>query len=297
MSTDLVYLHPRLLGPMLALSLPLLGLLAVLLWWRLRSSTLALFAAGWAVLAVLPLGAADLSDRHLMDASVGTALLLGLFLAEFGSLRDLVRQRRYAQLAAVGLVIGLGIVLSIPAIGIRASTFATMASKDREAIATAEIEHEAGVRQTVLVITAPSALLALTMYPTWQVLHGDREDRIASLQMGRRAVQWRRETDDTAVVTYGPPPLLSNRYEQMFYTKRTPPAPGTVLTAGEFTATVVESEPGGIRAVRLRFNRSLDDRGYRFLAWDNGKFRRVTLPSVGETRSFPAPVPIVPYAP
>ncbi len=297
MPTDLVYLRPHLLGPMFALSLPMLGLLAGLLWWRLRSNSLALFAAGWAVLMVLPLGAADLSDRHLMDASVGTTLLLGIFLAENGALRDLIRQRQYGRLTAAALVIGVGIVLSIPVTGIRTSMFTTMASKDREAIATAEIERGVGGRETVLVITAPSALLAMSMYPTWGVLHDDPGHRITFLQVGRRSVEWRRETDETALVTFGSPPLLSHRYERIFYTAKSLPSPGSTFTAGEFTATVIESEPAGIRTVRLRFNRSLDDPTYRFLVWDNGKLRRVTLPPVGGTRSIAAAVPTVPFVP
>lgn len=299
MPTDLIYLYPHLLGPMFALSLPMLGLLAVLLWWRLRSNSLALFGAGWAVLAVLPLGAADLSDRHLMDASVGMALLLGIFMADIGPLRDLIQRRQHARLTAAALVIGVGIVSTIPAFAIRTAMFATMGNKDREAIATAEIEQGAGGRgwQTVLVITAPSVLLALEMYPAWVVLHNDREHRIAFLQLGRRSVEWRRETDETALVTFGSPPLLSDRYEKVLYGAKPSPPPGSTFAAGEFTVTVIESEPAGIRTVRLRFKRSLDDPSYRFLAWDNGKLRRVTLPPVGETRFFAAAAPIVPFAP
>jgi hypothetical protein len=297
LSTDLVYLRPDLLASMLALGLPLLGLLGLLLWRRLGGNRLALFAAGWAVLAVLPLGAADLSDRHLMDASVGTALLLGLFLADIGPLRELIRERCYGWLTVALLIIAVGIGVSISAIHVRSTTFAAMAMGDRDAIAAAEIDRGVGEPRNVLVLTTPSALLALTMFPTWGVLHPDRVDRIAMLQMGRRAIQWRRETDDTAIVTFETSPLLSHRYERMFYTARAAPPPGSTFSTGEFTATVLESEPAGIRTARLRFKKSMDDSTYQFLAWESGKFRRVTPPGVGQTRSIAAPVPLVPVAP
>lgn len=294
LSTDMIFTRPHALAPVLALSSVLFAWLLWLFWRRLRALPLAWFAAGWAVAALLPMAGVTLSDRLLMSASIGSSLTLGLLVDQAGCLRGVLANLRARWPVLVFVVLGL--VIAAPVTVLRGRMFHRMAAADRDATTAADIERTAdGAR--VFLVNSPSTLLAMMIGPTWAVMKDDPDTAIHALNIARRPVRLRRDDERTLVMTAGDPPLLDHRYERVFHTSEAPPAAGTVFTTDAFAATVLATESNGIRSVRLSFREPLDSPSFRFLAWQDGGYRRIAPPRVGEEMVIPCPAPTVPWAP
>jgi hypothetical protein len=297
LSADLVFTRPNLAFPILMFSLPVLGFAGVLFWRRLRSRPQAGFAVGWALVSLTPVAGVFLSDRLLMSASLGTTLLMGMFIDSLGPLRNLLAHRKKVLAILFLLIVTLNLVLPIPIDYIRGRIFFKMTATDREIIANAEIPPGDPLSRHVFLLNTPSSVLALNILSTWTVIHDDPGIFITYLQMARRKVEWRREGERSAMLIFGEPFLLEHQYELVFHTENHPPPPGTKYQMAHFVATVVETGDRGIRTVRLDFTRSLDDPSYHFLAWKDGKLSRITPPAIGETLHLAAAEPTNPYAP
>ena len=294
---DMVFARPALALRILVLGAPALGLLTILFLRVLRGNRLAGFAAVWTLLALVPVAGVTTGDRLLVNACVGTSMLLGLLVDGLGGLPEALRRRRYGRLAVIAGFALVGIVLSAAMIRLRGRLFMKLAGHDREAIAHAEVDPSAANPKSVFVLSVPGAFFGLTLLPTWAVTHDDPSRAFNYMQMGRRPLALRRENRNTLMVNYGAPGLLDNRYERLFQTSPTPPAQGTVFMTAEYSATVMETSAGGVLGVRLEFNRDLDDPSYAFLAWSDGRLRKVSLPALGETLQLEAAVPAIRYAP
>jgi len=293
LSTDLVFTRPQLYGPVLGLAAALFALLLGVLWLWLRRTPLAWFAAGWVAAALFPMAGVTLSDRLLMSASLGSALLLGLLVDRTGSVREILGGLRSRWPAL--LFVALNLVVAVLAGWVRSHMFFGMAAADRAASANAEIVRADAAAGPVIALNSPSTLLALTMRPTWAVTHDDPKTAIYFLAMARLGETCVRESDDTLVVTCDAPFLLAHRYERVFRASEAPPPPGTVFVTPAFTATVLATEGLGIKSVRFTFRKGLE--AYRFLAWQRGVYRRVSPPPVGRILRLPAPEPTVPWVP
>lgn len=295
-STDLVFTRPGLFWPIIALDTVLVALLLSTLWHRLRTRPPAWFAGGWIVAALLPSAGVTLSDRLLMSAAVGSALMLGLLMDSLASPRAMFATPRSRVVGGVFIVFGL--IVAVPSGWVRSTMFSRMAAADRTGIVTAEIPAAAGTpRQTVILLNCPSALMGFTLQPTWAVCRNDTNTTFYILSMARRATTVLREDDRTLLVTYGDPPLLVPRFERIFHTTEEPPPPGQVFRTAAFAATVVSTGDSGIRSVRFRFPNGIEGSPVRFLAWRSGAFRRTELPKAGDTLALPPPVPTVPWVP
>jgi hypothetical protein len=296
-STDLVFMKPR-LAPMLAwLLLPPVGGLVWIMWKRLGQQRPAGFAAGWMLIALAPAVGVTTSDRFLMDATLGSALLLGMLVDDLRAGPERPGLREVGRRVLVAVLVFCGPVLSLPMVWIRGNIFYHMAATDRAAVERADIPRDRRSPRQVFVLNPPSSILALTMLPTWMVLHDDPGVSLHALQMARRPWGWHREGAASVVMRYGPPPLLEHRYERLFRTTTAPPAPGTVFETAALTATVLAVDPDGIRQARIAFPRELDDPDYHFLLWQDGGFHETAPPPIGEDANYGAARPIQPFVP
>ena len=317
-SIDIIFLKPHLVWPAAGASVPILAVVGVVVWRILRSTPrpadpaqssveptrrgggaarLAGFALGWALLSVLPVAGVFPSDRLLMNASVGTALLVGLLLDYLGPLRGLWAAQQYRRFMLGGFFIATNLVLSVPLTLMQGKIFRKVAVTDRDAAASADIDRTRPSPRAVFALNSPSAGFAGTLVVTWPVLHDDYETGVFFMQFGRRDVEWCREGANTMVLTFGSPPLLDHPYERFFLTGPTPPPVGTIFTTANFRATVQDVAPTGIRAVRFEFNKRLDDPSYQFLAWSQGHMGRIDPPPIGGRVTLPRAEPLLSYAP
>lgn len=297
LSTDLVYAMPHLARNLALAAFPAVVLLVVVMGKELRSSRPAGFAAGWVLVALAPAAGVPTSDRLLIDAAPGSALLLGLFVDSLLAGAGAARTHRRGRLALCLLLVFLGPLLALPMTWIRGNNFFHLAATDRSVIAGAEIEPGKGARRQVFLLNPPSSVLALTMLPTWTVLHDDPGLSFYPLQMARRPWEWRRDGARSLVVSFGPPPLLSHRYELLFRTSPDPPPVGTVFETSAFRVTVLEVSGKHIGRIRMDFHRDIDDPSHRFLFWRDEALRRISPPAIGGSASFEASVPIGGFAP
>jgi hypothetical protein len=295
--TDLLFRRPELVWPMAAVAGCVLAVVGVIVFRVVRWKPLSIFALGWVLFALPPEAAADLYDRLFMNASVGSALMIGLFLHRLAPVRDRVALRQYPRLALGGAFVLFGIVASVPSTAIRSGLWSQLAALDRDIAVEADIPRPPAASQTVFLLNCPSSMLAWSMLPTWAVVYDDPVTRLFPLQFGRRALTWTRDGDHTMTLRCAGQPFLDNHFERLFRTHRAPPAVGARYETSEFVATVVAVEPTGIRTVRFDFKKSLDDASYRFLAWRNGRMSRVATPAAGQTVEIPAIHRLLPFAP
>jgi hypothetical protein len=286
-SIDLEFMKPWLATPMAWALLGPVSALIWVMWKRLGHVRAARYAAGWMLIALAPAIGVTTSDRFLMDATLGSALLLGMLVDDLrtGPLRGAGRA------ALIVLLVACGPVLSPAMTWIRGNMFYHMAATDRETIRRADISRDPHAPRQVFVLNPPSSILALTLLPTWTVLHDDPGVSVQTLQMARRAWSWRREGAAAFVMSYGPPPLLGQRYERLFRATTVPPAPGSVFETAAFTATVLSVDTDGIRQTRLEFRHDLTDASYCFLLWRDGALRRTEPPPAGEAAAYEAAEP------
>jgi hypothetical protein len=295
---DLIFTRPRLAPLLVALGILGAGLLAGILRRGAFPRPLVAFALGWSILSMMPGSIVPASDRLLTVASAGTALVVGLVLSSLGPVGSLLQSRRYQALAIWGLFVFVSFVLALPMVHLRGRMFAALASRDREALVAAVLDGADSLRPDFVLVNSPSSLLGLFAAPIAGVARDDPSISVYPLQLGRRTMAWHRERDGALVVTYGSPLLLDHRFELLLRSHRDPPKPGTHFETAAFSATVVAIDGTGIRQVRFTSERSFDDPSYRFLAWEGGRFRRISPPAVGAGPvSIDEPEPTVSYAP
>lgn len=295
--TDLVFARPELKQVLLPISVVLVAILVIAAWVWARPRPLAIFAAGWALAALIPASVVPTSDRALTIASVGTALLIGLILNGLGSPRALWSGRRIPALALWCALIAAGILISVPFLHVRSMLFARMATADYQALVSADYPPPESRPATVVLLDSPSSMLPLFAHAVWAITHSDPSQVAYPLQLGRRALTLERIDEQTLKLDYAPPGLLTARFEPLFLTSSAPPEPGRIYVRPDFTVRVLESSEVGILSASFEFERSVDDPRYWFLAWQGERFQRIAMPTPGNRLELPAVEPMVPYAP
>jgi hypothetical protein len=246
-------------------------------------------ALGLIIFSLLPEAGADPSDRLLLNASIGTSLLIGLFLYQLGSWRTLLAKRHLAPLALAAVLVFRGIILTLPSTWIRGWGFSKMGEYDRAFIAEADIDRQRPAPRNVFVLNSPTSLLAVTMMATWAVTHDDDGTRIHMMQMGRRGLEWHRQDGRRMTLTARGTAFGDQRFERLFCTGHPAQAGQVHYRTSAFTAIPLEVEPNGVRRVLLEFDHDLDDDAYQFLEWDRNQncFIRIPPPRIGETVEIP----------
>jgi hypothetical protein len=293
---DLIPVHPQLTWPVTVGAIVLLVAFGRVLFRVVKPAPLVLFALGWAGLSLLIETGADLSDRLLVDAAIGTSLLTGLFLCSLPPLSKRIAARQYASLVLGGVLLTAGVVSAIPAGAARAKYFGEMATLDRQAILDADLDANAPAPRSVFIVNCPSSLLALSMSATWGVARNDSGTCVFPLQMGRRPLIWKREGPRTMTLTSKGSAFLDHRLERIFRTTDAAPSQGTTFSSPLFTATALAVEPTGIRTVRFEFKQNLDNPSYRFLIWRDGRMTAIKPPAIGQNIELPEVRALSPFA-
>lgn len=282
-SADIVSAFPRHLWWVLVGSAPVLLGTVWIMSRTMRWTPAAGLGIGLVVFALLPEAGADPSDRLLLNASIGSCLLVGLFLHDLGSWRALWAGRRLVPLALAAVLAFRGIILPLPGTWLRGWAFSKMGGTDRAFIAGADIDRRRPAPRRVFVLNSPSSLLAITMLATWAVTHDDHGTQVHMLQMGRRGLEWRREDGRRMTLTWRGTPVGDQRFEQLFRTGRRAETGRIHYRTSAFAAVPLDVEACGTRTVMLEFDRDLDDPEYQFIVWNGRRFVRIRPPRVGET--------------
>lgn len=284
-------------------------------WWALAASGILLVLAvtimlrttrltpavamgiGIIVLSLLPEAGADLSDRLYLNASLGTSLLIGLFLHHLSPWKQTMTDGRWAAVALGTILILRSLLLAVPNTLVRGHFFHQMGRFDRMLATSADVDRRRPAPRTVIVLNSPDSLGANTILATWAVEHEDDGTRFHLIQMGRRGLTVRRQDERSLLITCSGRPFGDERFERLFRTGR-PMEPGKIhYKTGAFAAIPIDVEPTGPRTVLFEFDNDLDNETYQFLAWQNGRLLRMRPPAAGETMQIQELARPFPFAP
>jgi hypothetical protein len=282
--------------------------LALLIGRRLGARPAPMFLGLWLLWSLLAEGAAPPSDRLLLQAAFGSAGLLGLLLhqalgrAPAGDGEHLWSRSRLWRSLAWAIAISAGLLSFVGSV-IQTATLAGLSRELRRQVLAVEtgppIGQEAGSGMIdAVVLQAGSAMLPFVLTPTWWAESGRDDVRFTIFMMSRRGLEWMRESDRTCIIRSTGTPFLSSIFETVYRSDAEPPRPGEVLSTTLFDVEPHEIDATGLRAVRLRFHRSLDSPGLHFLVPDSrGSLSPSPVPPVGATIVLPEPAPTVAWSP
>lgn len=257
---------------------------------RGHPATLLLIAA--TLLALAPEAGAAPSDRLLWPATAGAAGLLGIALD-----RRLARWRSgssRARFATAALLLSATLLSGLSTAGL-GLLHRRLAASTRAIASDSTLGN--GPRD-VLILQASNAYTAFIFPPMYASIHGDREARFQSLQVGRQSLRMTR-TGERSAIFEAAGPLLTGPFERLYLTQDAASAlpVGTVCQAGELRFEVLEVEAGGPTRVALSADRSLDAPDLLLAVQRGERFEALVLPAPGESLDLPAPPPALPLVP
>lgn len=292
------------LAPFLPNSMPRLQIGTVLLlpplaWIVMRAtgrSRLVLFGAGWFLFSLMAESGSELSDRLWLNASLGTALIIGVLIESVWQAWRAGRRSRLAG-ALVSALLLAGPVAGVIGTQIKSLAVSSLARADTWRALDAYERFVTPQTRTVVLLNSPATMQALALGVIWQVERGSEAPHAFPLQYGRRGVTLQRTAPDTLHATFTSPPPGRFSYERVFVAhQELPPADMTFMTAA-FTATWRVVSQTGPNEVDFRFRQALDDPAVVLLAWNGDRFERATPPAVGETLTLPPVVPPTRFTP
>ena len=287
---DLVVVDRAQLVPALVAAAVIVPLVAAAVWKRARTSRAAGFLVLVIALELLPQAGTLPSSRLLFGPAVGTAGLLALYLV------DAWDRRRASSIGARALA-GFVLLAALPCSALSLLAGGIGLTRDAAAVDRAVLESDVGPRELgpreAIVLQPPDAIYALAPLAWWRAKSDDRDVRFWTIQMGRRGLAWTGVDERTFDLASTSEPFLAHPFEPVFLSTTATPAVGTRWRTALFEATALRTrspaEGGGLDAIRLRFDRPIDDPRLRFLAWDGARMSSVAPPRPGERKDL-APV-------
>ncbi len=286
LGTDLLMARPEALT-FIQLTAPLLIPLGA---WVIVSATggsrLLAFAAAWVLLSCVVEVGGELNDRLWVNAAVGSSIIAGVFLDHLLRTRPAFAPRTAAAWLTACVIAQAGLIAA-PGINLfRGSVLVLLGRSDTEANLTAPIPS-APRPLDVIAFNARTSLQALGLLPMWRFEHPGDDVRFFAVQYGRRAVQVCRVDAQTLEVSSAESPFANGMIERLFRTTDAPRPVGSQITTVSPRVTVTELGDGGYRTIRLEFAEPLESPRYCWIAFENGAYRRITLPLIGERILLP----------
>lgn len=245
--------------------------------------------AGWMLLALLPEMGGDISDRLWMNASVGSALLLGALVGQCVAAGRRWSWMQAARAALVAIVVLMQTAGSVYVNQVRAAAFHGLGAGDREQVAELDLNDRAGDVRRVYVVSARTSLQFFQAGLMLRALRGDPTIWAPPLHAARRPLRLERLGERALRMTSLGTPFVTNRFERLFQTGAREMRRGDVYDGAEFVARVDEVDGGGVRTVTFEFERPLDAPSHRFVALLDGRLQCIEMPRVGESLELPEP--------
>jgi hypothetical protein len=251
------------------------------------------FLAGWVALTILPEGGAPPSVRLLFPAMIGAAGLLALFVTQERARPRRGRLARAATWALLGAATaGSGLFLLASELTMRG-----LADQMRSVVRETDLGSPADGPRDAFVLQSDAGFTAFALPATWGGETQDEALAIHALQLGRRGLSWTRVDARTFELESLDEPFLETVFERLYRVEEGAPEPGTRWRGPRFTVEALERDAAGLRRLRVRLDRSLDDPTVFFLAAGGPGVVRVDPPAVGETVEIPTWVSDRPYLP
>jgi hypothetical protein len=121
--------------------------------------------------------------------------------------------------------------------------------------------------------------------------------RLSFVQLGRRGLRWTRNDLQTCTLRTLDQSFASGFMESVYRTHVDPSLRDSPRGNGLFSVEPLEIDDSGPRTVCLRFTRSLDDPGLRFLVPSDQGLAPIAPPAVGATIVIPIATLAIPMLP
>lgn len=273
----------------LVLGCALLVLAVSRAWFRaMRSFPLGPPLAGFALAAVLPQAGAPPSDRLFYVAALGLGPVTATLAARLRG-----GSGRWGRRGA--WVLGLSALpLSALMLVWRGNLMGAVSRDLSRAFEEAELDPRPPARRDVFFLQCPSVLAGLSPLAGWRFLRDEPNTRFHPLQFGRRGLVWTRSDARTFELESLDEPFLSSLFEGVFLTRSLPPV-GARLRSFPFEVEVLEESPP--RRIRVTCDEPLEAERFVFLAWSEGRWRRVAPPAIGGALELATCAPLAPGVP
>jgi len=242
-----------------------------------------------AVLALVPVAGSFPSTRLTLAAMFGFAPAFALALRELG--RVLLRSglRLPAFLALYSLAAAIVVLQLIsPLRGNLRGTIDAFAVT-REWVLRAELDPRRVAGQRVFLLLSSEFVSTIFFAYTWSQHGRPRPRSLYPISMAPVAHDIERTGPNELVLRALGGTFLSSAGEHMFRSPRMPLRAGDTVELEGMTIDVLRLLDGDPQALRVRFDRPLEDPSYVFLVATEQGLRRFELPAVGETRRMPLP--------
>lgn len=296
-SLDYVSLAPQvklLLGALgLAVTIPLAWVMAR----RIRCHPAAPLLVAWLVLALAVEGTAPSSDRLLFVAAVGSAGLLALFVSKTlrqGPGKPPASRTQRALAMAVLLTSGVISGLLLP---VQSTLFAGLLGDLGDRVRKSDVGPDRDGRIEAVVLQAGGETEAFVFGPAWPIATGRRDVRLSFVQLGRRGLEWTRDDLCSCTLRSLDHPFASGFMENVYRTHVDHLFKDSPRGNGLFSVEPLEVDHTGLRTIRLRFTRSLDDPGLRFLVSSDQGLVPIQPPAIGVTTVVPTAPLAIPMLP
>ena len=261
----------------------------------LRRSATARFWALGTLLSTVPIAATMPSNRLLLFVGLGgMALLAELFGGLVGKLdwRSAWRPGGAALRAtrAVAVLLALAHLVVAPLL-LPLSTFAAGLVGVPAKAAMESLPDDAELAgQDLVIVTAPDYLVFVSGVWPYLVLEGRPVPRgVRTLSAWPSAVEIERLDASTLRMTIEGG-AYSGALGWLFRGPQSPLVEGQTIQVADWEARIVElTEDARPKVVDFHFGDSLDDSRYRWVYFEEGKYRPLRPPGIGGTRRLPAP--------
>jgi hypothetical protein len=242
-----------------------------------------------AVLALVPVAGSFPSTRLTLAAMFGFAPAFALALRELGRVLLRARLRLPAFLALYSLAIAIAMLqLVSPLRGNMRGTIDGFAIT-RQWVLGAELDPRRVAEQRVFLLLSSEFVSTVFFAYTWGQ-HGRPLPRsLYPVSMAPVAHDIERTAPNELVLRSLGGTFLSSAGEHMFRSPRLPLRVGDSVALDGMTITVLRLLDGQPQALRVRFDRPLEDPSYVLLASTEQGLRKFEPPPVGETRRMPLP--------
>ncbi len=231
--------------------------------------------------AALPALATFPSGRLLTLPSLGACALIGVFLQACLGRATAVVPRLSRVVAGCLVVIHIFLApLGWVGASVVVSTF-TRLSED--AFRDVELDPVAVTRQRVFCLFAADPYTGFYPVVMRRYLNYPRPLGWQTLSMAPSDHEVTRTGKNSFELAVLDGEMLATPFERLMRSHAYPYRPGDVVSCAGFRIRILETGAWGPRRLVFEFEQSLEEEGYAFLAWQEGKLKRFQWPAIGES--------------
>lgn len=255
----------------------------------LQRDPVARFFACVMLLALPPVAATAASNRSLLFSGVGAMGLLGQVFADWLRRRQPIAPGRSAgafRWLAIAPLLLIHLVLAPPSLAFMSANPVGAAALRSQVLP--ELPTDDSLKNTTIVVINGPSPFHVTYIPIMRALDGlPGPRRLRILGPAREAVEVRR-SDERTLILRPDRGFLRQMFDQLYRGENHRMQRGETIRLSGLVIEVTDLTPDGRPAeIACRFEDSLDDPMYQFIAWRDYRYRPWRVPRIGQAVTLP----------